>query len=52
MLPASAGATAAKVQGVLFPKKISGVDTVFGLLVHVLPGKKKQRGLEPSILLS
>jgi hypothetical protein len=36
----------------LVPNKISGVGTNFGLLVHVLRGSNKQRGLEPSILLS
>jgi hypothetical protein len=34
------------------PNKISGVGTIFGLLVHVLPGTNKQRGLEPSMILS
>jgi hypothetical protein len=37
---------------VFFPNKISGVDEVFGLLVHVLLGPNKQRAFEPSILLS
>ena len=39
------------LQGVFFPNKISDVGTIFGL-VHVLPGPKKQRRFEPSILLS
>jgi len=29
--------------GVFFPNKISGMGTIFGLLVHVLPGTNKQR---------
>jgi hypothetical protein len=29
--------------GVFNPRKISGVGTNFGLLVHVLPGPNKQR---------
>jgi hypothetical protein len=33
----------ADLQGVLFPNKISGVGTIFGLLVHVLSGTNKQR---------
>ena len=31
------------IQGAFFPNKISGVGTIFGLLVHVLPGANKQR---------
>ena len=31
------------VQGIFFPNKISGVGTIFGLLLHVLPGPNKQR---------
>jgi hypothetical protein len=38
--------------GVFSPNKISGVGTIFGLLVHVLPGPNKQRALQPSMLLS
>jgi hypothetical protein len=41
-----------QLQGGLDPNKISGVGTDFGLLVHVLPGPNKQRGLKPSMLLS
>ena len=37
---------------VLDPNKISGVGTIFGLLVYVLPGPNKQRAFEPIILLS
>ena len=40
------------VQGILFPNKISGVGTIFGLLVHVLPGPNKQRPFEQRTLLS
>jgi hypothetical protein len=40
------------VQGVFLPNKISGVGTIFGLLVHVIPGPNKQREFEPSIHLS
>jgi hypothetical protein len=39
------------VQGVFLPSKISGVGTIFGLLVHVLPGPNEQRELQPSMLL-
>jgi hypothetical protein len=41
-----------ELQGGLVPNMISGVGTNFGLLVHVLPGPNKQRGLKPSIFLS
>jgi hypothetical protein len=40
-----------QLQGGLVPNKISGVVTIFGLLVHVLPGPTKQRGLKSSTLL-
>jgi hypothetical protein len=40
------------VQGEFFPNKISGVGTIFGLLVHVLPVTNKQRALKPSMILS
>jgi hypothetical protein len=40
------------VQGGLIPNKISGVGTIFGLLVHVLPGPTRQRALNAGILLS
>jgi hypothetical protein len=39
-------------QGGLVLSKISGVGTIFGLLVHILPGPNKQRAFEPSMLLS
>jgi hypothetical protein len=39
-------------EGMFIPNKISGVGTIFGQLVHVLPGPNKQRAFEPSILLS
>jgi hypothetical protein len=34
------------------PKKISGVGTIFWLLVHVIPGPIKQRTPKPRTLLS
>jgi len=40
------------MQGGLVPKKISGVGTNFGLLVHVLPGPTKQRANIAIIFLS
>jgi hypothetical protein len=43
------GATA---QGGHVSNKISGVGINFGLLVHILPGPKKQRALKERILLS
>jgi hypothetical protein len=42
----------ASLQGGLIPSKLSGVGTIFGLLVHVLPGPNKQRAFEPGMLLS
>jgi hypothetical protein len=36
----------------IFNRKISGVGTNFGLLVHVLPGPNKQREAKTGILLS
>jgi len=40
------------VQGGTDLSKISGVGTIFGLLVHVLPGPNKRRVCKPSMLLS
>jgi len=40
------------VQGAFDPNKISGVGTIFGLLVHVLPEPNEQRGLEPIMRLN
>jgi hypothetical protein len=40
------------LQGGLDPSKISGVGTIFRLLMHVLPGTNKRRGFEPSLILS
>jgi hypothetical protein len=40
------------LQGVLYPNKISGVGTDFGLLVHVLPGPNKRRVEKRGIVLS
>jgi len=37
-----------RLQRVVIPSKISGVGTIFWLLVHVLPGPNKQRQLKPS----
>jgi hypothetical protein len=34
--------TIKSLQGGLDPNKISGVGTIFGLLIHVLPGPTKQ----------
>jgi hypothetical protein len=39
-------------QGVIYPNKISGVGTNFGLLVHVLPGPNKQREANENFILS
>jgi len=36
----------------LDPNKIIGVGTIFGQLVHVLPGPNKQRLSKHSIILS
>jgi hypothetical protein len=44
--------SAAWVQGGLDPNKISGVGTIFGLLVHVLPGRNKRRVCKQSSILS
>jgi hypothetical protein len=41
-----------KVQGRLDPSKVSGVGTIFWLLVYVLPGPTKQRACKPSGILS
>jgi hypothetical protein len=41
-----------ELQGGFDPSKISGGGTNFGLLVHVLPGPKKQREAKKSALLS
>jgi hypothetical protein len=38
--------------GGFFPSKISGVGTILGLLVHVLPGSNKQRARNLSLILS
>jgi hypothetical protein len=38
------------MQGVFDPNNISGVGTNFGLLVHVLPGRNKQRALKQSFI--
>jgi hypothetical protein len=43
---------AVTVQGVFFPNQMSGVGTIFGLLVHVFSGPNKQRAFEQSMLLS
>jgi hypothetical protein len=40
-----------EVTGVILSKR-EGVGTIFGLLVHVLPGPNKQCGFEPGNLLS
>jgi len=48
----STGGIQSKQDQVFSPNKISGVGTNFELLVHVLPGPNKQRGRQPSILLS
>jgi hypothetical protein len=41
-----------EIQVRLDPNKISGVSTIFVLLVHVFPGPQKQRAFKPSTLLS
>jgi hypothetical protein len=35
------------LQGGLDPNKISGMGTIFGLLVHALPGPNKRRVCKP-----
>jgi hypothetical protein len=39
-------------QGGLDQRKISGMSTNFGLIVHVLMGQNKQRALKPNSILS
>jgi hypothetical protein len=40
------------LQGGLDLNKISGVGTIFGLLLHVLPGPNKRRVCKTSLILS
>jgi hypothetical protein len=40
------------LQGELVPRKISGVGTSCGLLVHVLPGLNERRVCKPSMFLT
>jgi hypothetical protein len=40
------------LQGVFYPNEISGVGTIFGLLLHVLTGTNKQRARKPGAHLS
>jgi hypothetical protein len=44
--------TQSHLKFLLVSNKISGVGTIFGLLVHVLPGPNKKREAKPSTILS